>query len=133
MLLCHVNYFELKAIETLQAHEKVLFLKEFNLRALPIIRVISRNKILWPICRAGQTSNYWASVLLIILWMAYVWLSSSEASRYLTSSLAQKIINISFSLSVLNVSCMWGLWHMYVIKVGYFLLLIWSVSCRFNY
>lgn len=35
-----------------------LFLKEFKLGALPIIGVIIRNKILRPMCRAGQASNY---------------------------------------------------------------------------
>ena len=42
--LWHVNYFELKVIKTLQAHEKLLpLLKEFKIGALPAGTVDTRN------------------------------------------------------------------------------------------
>ena len=45
--LWHVNYFELMATETLQAHEKILpLLKEFKFGDLPIATVIIRDYFL---------------------------------------------------------------------------------------
>lgn len=74
-----------------------LSLKGFNLGPLSIISFITRNNFLFPICRVGQTSNYWTSVLLIILQMTFL---PSEAQRRLTLSLPQNTIHPSFSLSV---------------------------------
>ena len=44
-------------------------LQGFKLGTLTIIRVITRNKFLWPIYRAGQTSNYWT------LWSSCEWIT----------------------------------------------------------
>lgn len=53
--LWHENYFDLKAVKTLQVHKKLLpFLKEFKSGALSIVRVNTRNNFLWVVCRAGQ-------------------------------------------------------------------------------
>lgn len=66
--LWHVDYFELKSIETLRAQDMLLpSLKELKLRALPVISVIIRKKFLCPICTAERTSNYWPSAPLIAL------------------------------------------------------------------
>nr|KAF6425228.1 hypothetical protein HJG59_009271 [Molossus molossus] len=57
--LWHVDCFELKAMETLWAHEKPLPLPcKFKLVALPTIRLIIRNNFSRPPNRAQQASNY---------------------------------------------------------------------------
>ena len=118
--LWHKDYIELKTILFLQAQEKLyLSVKEFKWRALPVIRIIARYKFLWPIYRAGQTSNYWVSALLIILWIT---LFPGWSLRPLSHSLAQDNIQISFCLLSSHLSCMWGS-HMYQVKFIFLLLI----------
>ena len=98
-----------------------LSLKQFKLWALPIIRVVIRNNFLWLIYVAGQTSNSWTSALLII---PLIIVLSSEAPSTLSHSLAQNVILNSFYLSVSEPLVCGIPMCMYVIKFGYFLLLI---------
>lgn len=71
------------------------YLKESEWGALPIRRVITRNKILWPACRAGQTCNCWISDLLVPPVNDFPPLWST-----LPASLAQHVIGTAFYLSV---------------------------------
>lgn len=77
-----------------------LSLKEYKLRVLLIIRVITRGNILWLICRAGQTSNYWTYTLIVLL-MTFL---PSEASLCLTLSSSH------FNVLSLNLSYIWLFW-----------------------
>lgn len=73
-----------------------LSIKEFKLGALPIVRVITGNNFLWPVCRAGQSFNYRTSALLTVLPGT---LLSPEAPRRLASGWAQDVTCPSCSLS----------------------------------
>lgn len=91
--LWHVNYFELKVIETVQAHRKLWLLPSLRFSALPIVGVTIRDNFLWPVYRVGQTSNHWTSAL------------SSETPVCLTSSLVQNATSLIFTFCL---SCMWA-------------------------
>lgn len=85
MHLYNVDYFELKANETLETPEKLLptsftYLEECKLGALPIIS-----------CLAGQTTHSWTSALLIVLQRP------SEFPRPLTSLLTQNAVYTFYS------------------------------------
>ena len=70
-----------------------LSVKEFKLRALPIIRVITKNNLSRPIYSEGHASNYWTSALLIVQQMTSLPVSprvpvlvlSSECHTYSSS------------------------------------------------
>lgn len=90
-----------------------LSLKEIKCGTLPIIKVSTRNNFVWPVSKAGQTSNHSTSVL-IHLQMTFL---PSEATGAKLYSLTQGVTYISFFLSAseplmcvraLTLSCMWG-------------------------
>ena len=104
-------------------------------KALPIIRVTTRDNLLGPVYRAGQMSSSLQFVLLIVLWIA---LLPSEAPGVLTYSLAQYVIYTSFhpsvskppkdakSLTLIHVGFLYA--HTLYL-VSFF---CWSVSCWFH-
>ena len=94
--LWHVKYLELKATKTLQAHEKeYLSCKEFKLGSLAHNKSYHQTKLLWPIYRAGQTSNWNLLLLLSFSDLPPLW--SPRAASPVCSPGA---VCPSFSLSV---------------------------------
>lgn len=124
--LGHINYFELKVIDPTGSWEtSVLFslnyLEEYELRALPVI-ILS---LCWLVL--------WQSKLLIT---EHLLLSSCNDPLKLQGAFPRPYLRMSsiphFPFLFLNLSCVQGVCrhvggipiHMYVIKFGYFLLLI---------
>lgn len=78
MLFWHVIYFELRQLRSWSLRRNVSpkYLEQPKCWALPHnksyhCKSYHQKQLLWPIYRAGQTSNYWTSVLLILLWMTF--------------------------------------------------------------
>lgn len=117
--LWYVDYFELKASETLQAQEKLLFplnyLEEFKFGAWST-GVITRNGFYLPV---GQGK--------LIITEQELSLQCLQAQRPGLIPSSECLLDLNCPLS-LNLLC-WGVpIHMYEIKFGHFLLLIRIVS-----
>lgn len=69
------------------------YLQEFKLQVFPIISMITRNNLLWPIYRAGQTSYDGTSAVLTILQMTS---SPSEGPGHLTSFLSPECHTLKY-------------------------------------
>ena len=100
--------------------------------ASPVIGAITRNNSLRPICRAGQTSRYWTSALLIIPWVTFL---PSAASRHRISPPAEMSYSPHFNFLSLRRMCAGPPTpgrrvpiHMYAVKFGYVLWFICLVS-----
>lgn len=79
--LWRVNYFELKGVKNLRLMRTFyLSLQEFNLGALPIISMITRNNCV--------DQSIWQGKHLLTTTMTFL---PSEAPKCLTSSLAQNV------------------------------------------
>lgn len=118
MPLWYADYFEIKATETLQTQEKLLptlnSLEKFKLEALHIIRIITRNNILWSIWQGKLLVTEFISTLLPLDDLPPFWSPNAECHIasfvhiYLISSFClwtTHVCGVSHSLMNVGLPC----------------------------
>lgn len=106
MPLRYADYFEIKATETLRTQEKLPplnSLEKFKLEALHIIRIITRNNILWSIGQGKLLVFEFTSALIALRWPSSLLKVQCRMSYCLICSCIPHFLFLSS-----NLACMWG-------------------------